>query len=136
MYERVWVNNTVRHKEFTYIFVFQLKHITQSVNICMYVYIHVFTEFNKKKLYTYVPELACKWKDIGIQLLQAKHHNALHIIEVNHKGDIETCCREMIDKWLETAKNPKWCQLIKALQRASVSLNTLADKIKRVTKGN
>ena len=41
----------------------------------------------------------------------------------------------MIDKWLETDKNANWSQLIKALNTESVSLNTLANEIKKITKG-
>ena len=91
---------------------------------------------NQKNLYNYVPKFACKWRDVGIQLLKARYHNALDIIERNCRYDVEECCKKMIDKWLETDKNAKWSQLIKALVEASVSLITLANEIKESTKGN
>ena len=96
---------------------------------------YIFAEFNKKNLYNYAPDLACKWRDIGIQLLKDKHDNALNVIEMNHKGNTEECYKKMIDKWLDTDKNANWSQIIKALEASSVSLNALADKIKKVTEG-
>ena len=42
----------------------------------------------------------------------------------------------MIDKWLKTDEKANWSQLIKALKMPSVSLNALANKIKKVTEGN
>ena len=100
-----------------------------------YVTVHFITEFNKKNLYNYVPRFAQKWKDIGIHLLKTKHQNALNVIEVNHIGDAEGCCKEMISKWMETDKNANWDQLIKALKATSVSLNALANEIKKNIEG-
>ena len=97
---------------------------------------HFIAEFNRKNLYNYVPKFAHKWKDIGIQLLKAKHQNALDVIEMNNKANVEECCKRMIDKWLNTDKNAKWDQLIKALKRTGVSLITLANEIKESVKGN
>ena len=103
----------------------------------MYVYIQniCFAVFDKKNLYNYAPRFACKWKDIGIQLLKTRHHSALDLIEADHKGNTEECCKRMINKWLETDKNASWSQLIKALNKESVSLNTLANEIKKFAKG-
>lgn len=107
--------------------------------ICTYVFTICtvyFVEFTKKNLYNYVPDLAHKWKDIGIQLLNQRYQSTLEVIEINHKHDAAECCKKMIDKWLDTDKEANWNRLIKALKKASVSLITLADKIKRNTKGD
>ena len=97
---------------------------------------YIFAEFDKKNLYNYAPDFACKWRDIGIQLLKDKYHNALDVIEADHKGNTEECCKKMIDKWWQTDQKANWSQLIKALKTQSVSLNKLANEIKMVTEGN
>ena len=112
-------------------------HTYVVITMCIMHYVmRVITEFSKKNLYKYVPKFACKWRDVGIQLLKATHQHALNVIERNSGNDVEECCKRMIDKWLETDKNAKWIQLIKALKSASVSLITLANEIKESTKGN
>ena len=95
-----------------------------------------FAGLDIKNLYNYVPKFAFKWKDIGIQLLNTQHHSALNNIEADHKGNTEECCKRMIAKWLETEQNASWSQLIKALNKKSVSLNALANKIKKFAIGN
>ena len=95
-----------------------------------------FAGLDIKNLYNYVPKFVHKWKDIGIQLLKNEHHSALTLIEADHKGNTEECCKKMIDKWLETVQNASWFQLIKALNTESVSLNVLANEIKKFAKGN
>ena len=104
--------------------------------ISLYIYIiHFITECDKKNLYNYVPKFAHKWTDVGIHLLKTKYQNALYVIEMNHKGDAEGCCKKMIDKWQETDENANWDQLIKALKETSVGLITLANEIKENTEG-
>ena len=97
---------------------------------------YIFPEFNRKNVYNYIPDFAHKWKDIGIQLLKDKHHNALNLIELDHQGNAEECCKKMINKWLETDQKVNWSQLLKALKTSSVSLNALANEIKKDTEGN
>lgn len=46
-----------------------------------------------------VPSVTSKWKDLGVQLLDS--HEVLKFIAANFSNDVERCCKEMLEKWLD-----------------------------------
>ena len=70
-----------------------------------------------------------KWKDLGVQLLQS---NVVGIIAADHPHDVVSCCKCVLEKWRETATNPTWNQLIRALRSPSVELNYLASQLEQL----
>ena len=58
--------------------------------------------------------LAKCWYDLGVELLP-NNINSLEEIEVNHRNDVKTCCREMFRTWLNMKPDASWGQLVKAL---------------------
>ena len=78
--------------------------------------------------------MAPHWKDIGIELLEDKYASKLDIIEKNHPNDVERCCIEMFNHWLQVDVEASWDKLTDALEKKR--LNTLAADIKKhVSKG-
>ena len=71
---------------------------------------------------------AARWYDIGIQLL-GDNCAVLEVIKSNYGGDVNSCCREMLRKWLVVQPNAGWNQLVEALN--SIGMKSVADKIKR-----
>jgi len=71
-------------------------------------------------------EAAHKWKDIGVLLLDPA---TLTIIKENYPQDVMKCCKSMLETWLDTQRDASWKQLLNALRRPCVELNTLADQI-------
>ena len=69
------------------------------------------------------------WRDLGVQLLPP---NEVGIIERNHPNDVLSCCKGVLEKWLETATDPTWNQLIEALRSPSVQLNYLAGQLEKM----
>ena len=86
-----------------------------------------------KDLYDHVlRDVACKWKDLGVQLLRSDQHTELDIIEKNHPRDVVECCKCVLKKWLDTTPNATWSQLISALKSSSIQLDYLATQIEKV----
>ena len=80
-------------------------------------------------------EIAPKWYDLGLQLLQGEHRHELNIIKTNNIQNVEVCCREMFEYWLRVDETASWDKLISALQ--AIGQNTLAANIKQnILKGN
>ena len=49
-------------------------------------------------LYPVLPRIAGSWYGLGMKL--GAEHFTLNIIAQNHKGDLEKCCKEMLQNWL------------------------------------
>ena len=72
--------------------------------------------------------IASKWEDLGVQLLDEEHHSMLNNIAEN-KPDVQGRCTELFEYWLTVDINASWNKLIKALKE--MNQNTLVEKIKR-----
>ena len=76
-------------------------------------------------------EVAHKWKDLGLQLLQSDQANVLNIISANYPNDVVSCCKCVLEKWLDTTTDATWNQLIRALKSPSVQLDYVANQLER-----
>ena len=77
-------------------------------------------------------DITTRWRDLGLELVDS--NKILKVIEANHPSDVDTCCREMFEKWLEKTPDASWKHLITALN--SIEMNTAADVIsKRLKSG-
>jgi len=84
-------------------------------------------------LYDYVvEEAACKWNDIGVQLLDDDCIAVLNNIERDYHFSVKDRCKCVFRKWLETKNDASWDTLIQALQSPSVGLNQLAINISQM----
>jgi len=77
-------------------------------------------------------EVAIRWYDLGLELLDSKHEYRIQHIKVNHgsKG-VEVCCQEMFSEWLATSDDVSWNQLILALE--TIGLNSAANDVKQLS---
>ena len=73
-------------------------------------------------------QVAPYWQELGAQLLDEESVYKLKNIEKNYPNDVEKCCSEMLERWLETDSKASWNTLIGAL--GQINQNTLAAKIK------
>ena len=69
-----------------------------------------------------------KWYDIGLELLDSNAAVALEKIKANHPNDVDKCCTEMFQKWLECKPDANWDQLVSVLTK--VGLMTAANNIR------
>ena len=76
-----------------------------------------------------VNDVADKWNDLGVQLLRSDQENRLNIIAVDHPHDAVSCCKRVLEKWLDTTTDATWNQLITALRSPSVQLDYLASQL-------
>ena len=77
-------------------------------------------------------DITTRWRYLGLELVDS--NKILKVIEANHPNDVDTCCREMFEKWLEKTPDASWKQLITALN--NIEMNTPADVIsKRLKSG-
>ena len=76
-----------------------------------------------------IPSVKTEWYNLGLQLLDPKYQNELNAIEVDTR-DVETCCRKMFSKWLNTDELASWDKLIKAVR--IVQLNNVASNIEQL----
>lgn len=74
-------------------------------------------------------EIATKWHDIGVELLDIGDESALNGIKANHPGDINKCAAEMLQLWLDRKTDASWNRLIEVLRKPNIKLNVLAKKI-------
>ena len=78
-----------------------------------------------------IPQVATKWNSLGLELLDSKYENYLGIFEGKYGNNIELCCKETLEKWLETKSDgATWDQLIKALK--NIDMHRAADNIKEM----
>ena len=66
-------------------------------------------------------EIAPSWHDIGKRLLKDKHIDKLDEIEKSHPNDMEGCCTEMFEYWLEVDGEANWNDLTGALKQIGQS---------------
>ena len=79
-----------------------------------------------------VNDVAGKWKELGVQLLRSDQENRLNIIAVDHPHDAVSCCKCVLEKWLDTTTDATWNQLITALRSPSVQLDYLASQLEQM----
>ena len=58
-----------------------------------------------------MPWWAPKWRQLGAELGVGDH--LMDIIEHDHPNDCETCCRKMLDEWLDCSSS--WDDVIVAV---------------------
>ena len=63
---------------------------------------------------------------MGVQLLDNEHVKKLDNIRENHK-EVEMCCSDMFQAWLDTSPSANWNEFLYALK--IVGLSELATKI-------
>ena len=73
---------------------------------------------------------ACKWKEIGVQLLPSDQENEIQNIEDNFHGNVK-CFQRCLWIWLTTDTDATWDKLIEALRCRSVSLYVLANELEQ-----
>ena len=71
-----------------------------------------------------------KWFDLGLELLEPEDEHMLLIIQSNNPNDVDECCRQMFQFWLNKCTNATWNQLIQALKE--IELNSLATTIEEM----
>ena len=76
-----------------------------------------------------VPQVAHKWKDLGVQLLRPDQQRVLDIIELDHPRNAVECCKRLFQKWLDTDTNATWDQLIAVLRSPSIGLDHFATQL-------
>ena len=64
-----------------------------------------------------------------MQLLDDKDIKVLSTIETDYRGDVETCCTKMFERWLDIVPTANWGQLIAGLKAPNVKLHKLADDL-------
>lgn len=85
-----------------------------------------------KYLYRHVKNGVCrKWHDLGLEQLDPEHEAELHAIKINNPADVQKCCGEMMQLWLEKCPTATWNQLLEALRAPGIELMDLASKLQR-----
>ena len=74
-------------------------------------------------------DIATKWHDIGVELLDVEDETVLSIIKDNFRGDVDKCTAEMLQLWLARKPEASWNYLIEVLQVPNIKLNALATKL-------
>ena len=77
-----------------------------------------------------IPNVADKWYELGLILLEPKYENHLKIISVDTQNDARTCCRKVFEEWLRTDKLASWDKVIEAL--TLIGLDNVASNIKQL----
>ena len=65
-----------------------------------------------------------------MQLLRPDQSNVLNEIEADYHN-VNTCCKRVFQRWLETSVDTTWNQLIEALKRPSVQLYYFASQLEK-----
>ena len=79
-----------------------------------------------------VNETAHKWRDLGVKLLRPDQENLLNIIAADHPHDVVSCCKCVLEKWLDTTTDATWNELIRALRSPTVQLVTFAEQLEQM----
>ena len=79
-----------------------------------------------------VRNVAAKWRELGVQLLQSDQTHELDIIAANHPQDVVRCCQCVLEKWRETNVGATWNHLTKALKQ--IQLDYLASELENKLK--
>ena len=78
-----------------------------------------------------VTNVASKWRDLGVQLLRPDQETILDIIEKDYPHDAASCCKRVLEKWLDKTTDATWNELIRALRSPSVQLDHVASKLEQ-----
>ena len=90
-----------------------------------------------KKLQRYViPNVATKWYELGVELLDEKEECNLNIIESNCGKDVKKSCLEMFRLWLSTNPDASWWQIMEALKSPGVDLSSVAVELEKKLSGS
>ena len=73
-----------------------------------------------------------KWYKLGIDLLESGDVEELNKIRSQYPTDIDTCCIEMFQLWLNKQPTASWNQLIDSLRQPGIDLNHLANEIEQM----
>ena len=77
-------------------------------------------------------DIAAKWFDIGVELLDLGVHTAV-LDNINCQYvDPGRCAGEMLKLWLQRKPDANWNQLIEALRAPHIKLEKLASEIERM----
>ena len=68
-------------------------------------------------------------------LLREDQEAQLDVIQVDHKKDHKTCCKEMFWYWLKSNPDASWYQLVECLKSPNVELHKLAAEIEAMYMG-
>ena len=80
-----------------------------------------------------VIKAADKWKDLGVNLLpQSDQERMLKVIAADNPRDVVSCCKCVLEKWLDTTTDATWNQLIKTLRIPSIQLDYLAGQLEQI----
>ena len=79
-----------------------------------------------------VMQVADKWRDLGVQLLQSDQQKMLDFIETNYPRDVIACCKRLFKEWLDNTGDATWNQLIKALKSPSIQQSYLANRLEQM----
>ena len=84
---------------------------------------------NMKQLLKILREqpIATKWYELGLELLDSSSH--LQVIKANNQNDVQSCCQEMFQRWLDVKPDASWSELVIALK--SIEMTTAADAISK-----
>ena len=82
-----------------------------------------------------VPEVASRWYEVGIKLLNEDEVPQLDIIKADHPNDKLKCCTEMFWHWLNFQPEANWQQLIDSLKSPGVQLNAVAAHVETMFTG-
>ena len=107
-----------------------ISHINSlGIFSCMHIYIGT-DRPALKYLNKYVKaDIANKWHDIGLELLDVEDESVLNTIKNDFRGDADTCTAEMLQLWLVRKPKASWNDLIEAIREPNIKLNTLAAKL-------
>ena len=76
-----------------------------------------------------VPLVGSKWYSLGVQLLDEQDVKLLTTLESDFRGDAETCCTKMLERWLDIVASANWELLIAGLRSPGVKLHKLANEL-------
>ena len=79
-----------------------------------------------------VRRVTSQWYNLGVMLLNEDQESHLDNIKLDHAGDNETCCMEMLCYWLRTNTSATWEQLIAALRSPAIELSVVADDLEKM----
>ena len=76
-----------------------------------------------RDLYRYIAtQQAAQWEWLGLEL--GLNDVQINTISMNHRGDVEACCRSMLSKWLQIDPSASWGKLDDAIRRMTLPSTT------------
>ena len=65
-------------------------------------------------------------------MLLGLEYPIIHVIAADYRHDDVSCCRAVLERWLDTTPDASWNQLIRALRSPTVELDSLADQLEEM----